>query len=278
MMGTRIICPKCGEKLRLHKPAIDSTRIKCRQCGHKFYAGKAENWGNEDQPLAGGFHPLPAANVSVSEHVPDLSESADDAIAVVTDPNEGHEKKRRRSRHRQQEVKLPRWAIPVGIIALIGIALAGIFLGQQPPPSPDPYTADAATPNKKSKTIHEVRFEDTLSKSRNNFRPTELVGIWRTNNPPGGFLDLAADGSVQVHGAFLDKNTIDSTCRWFTLRIYGEVYELEFGPEPKLASNHAAQLMLKPDGTLVMTRYTSAAAMSLQERVFTKAPPAKPSE
>lgn len=265
-MGTRILCPQCGDKLQLHKPAIDSTRIKCRQCGHKFYAGKAENWGAEEQPLAGGFHPLPGANPAAigSQQVATQTEMGLGGIAVSD-----HEPEARWVRRRRQHegTKYPPWVMPMGVVALVVVALAGIFFSQQSRPETD-ATANL-TDNEASGKLKRSDDKST-SKPTNDSRPPELIGIWETNNPPGGFLDLAADGTVRVHGAFLDQNQIDSTTRWFTVRAVDGTFELEIGPEPSLTTNHVVRLVKQPDGSLMMTRYATLVSMNHQERLLTK--------
>lgn len=261
-MATRIVCPQCRDKLKLHKPAIDSTRVKCRACGHKFYAGKAETWGGDDVPSAGSFHPMPGTATN------DATPATQDQTVAVAHA-EPHERRSHQRSHRSHEMHLPRWVIPAGIGCLVVFALAGIFLSQKPPPPPEPGIIETA--KAKAKAKREAQGDETVAKSKNAFRPKELIGIWQTNQPKGGLLDFAADGTIHVRGAFLDQNVIDSTSRWYTVRMYGETYDLEIGPEPKLATNHAMRLELKPDGTLVMKRYASSANMSLEERVFTKA-------
>lgn len=255
-MSTRVVCPDCGDRLKLHKPAIDSTRVKCRNCGAKFYAGKAENW-SEDSEYAGGFHPLPGPTPAATAVA---APAVHQVMAAPAEP----QIKRERIRHEQ---KTPVWVMPVGILAVLGIAIAGIFLGQTPAiPEPGKDLTRA-----KTKAASKVNAQpDMVVRIGENFRPPDLIGVWETSDVPGGRLDIAADGTIHIRGAFLNEERLDLVSRWFTARVNGHEYIIEVGQEPKLVGNHGIRLIKQDDGTLLMTRYTNAATLNIQERRFTK--------
>lgn len=266
-MSTRVVCPDCGDRLKLHKPAIDSTRVKCRNCGGKFYAGKAENWSDETE-FTGSFHPLPGS-------APAVATATAIAPANLTKRIEDEFTSSPEIQGNRQRIRLdgktsaPAWAMPVGILAVLGIAVAGIFFGQTP--AVPEFTKEISTPTHSKAVASKSTQPDAIVQIGSNFRPADLIGIWETSDVPGGRLDFAADGTIHIRGAFLNQETLDLVSRWYTARAHGNEYVIEIGQEPKLIGNHGMRLVKQADGSLLMTRYTNVATLNIQERRFTKA-------
>jgi hypothetical protein len=107
-MTTRVVCPHCGEKLVLRQPAIDSTKVKCGNCRGKFYAGHGHGDG--------------ARSISVTD---------DTAVsqALVDTPPPIRVERRKTSAPASAEASgpvMPAWMVPVGLVALAGLTIAGL--------------------------------------------------------------------------------------------------------------------------------------------------------
>jgi hypothetical protein len=100
------MCPHCGEKLVLRKPAIDSTKVKCANCRGKFYAGHGD-----------GAKPITVTDdTAVSQ-------------ALVDTPQPIRVERRQVSAPAPAEASgplVPAWMVPVGLVVLVGLSIAGI--------------------------------------------------------------------------------------------------------------------------------------------------------
>lgn len=263
-MSSTLVCPQCRVELTFKKPVIASTKIKCKGCGAKFYAGKTSP---ARAAMAGGA-PGDAA-MTPPERAPALLD-----IEPAPKPVEP----------RRQRIKIksaqpwPKWATPAIAVGVVGLIILGIVFGQKPPPVPEPTTTASATepanpfkaapPAANRPAVGTDAILIDVTKAR---RPAELIGVWKLEDPAGGTLELAADGSARIQGPFLKGPAVDFTSTWFVMNNNGVTFNLEFGSEPLRVENHRATVRLQTDGRLKLLKYANSAEVDVTPRVFKKA-------
>lgn len=263
----RIICPQCRNQLSIHRPSVAATRIKCRNCGNKFYAGKAEE--------------VVEAKVAMVAAAPAESVVA----AVVTAPAEEafdqERKKEQRSANRERRrqsirKKRLRWLLPLSIASLVGMIVLGLFFAKKPPPPPAPPTsslvenmADRKPPRPLSKAppIDSGALVIDVGMAR---RPDELVGTWTLQEPAGGTMALLKDGTATIKAAMLPDKLIETTGPWFVIKVDGQEFSLEIGPEPYRVDNYRLTVRLQSDGQLRVIRFMHNQQANFDPRMFQK--------
>ena len=127
MTSNRVVCPHCGEKLVLRKPAIESTKVKCSNCRGKFYAGHV----NEGRPIS-------------------ISDDTGLPPALVEAPKAQRVERRIVAEENGQSTGpiFPAWLVPVGLVLLVGLSIAGLNSRPSvaPPPSMTPPTTFVSSP------------------------------------------------------------------------------------------------------------------------------------
>jgi hypothetical protein len=274
-MKSRLVCPKCRETLVLHRPAIESTRVKCRNCGTKFYAGKAE--GAAEPVTPGAAHQSMHSTPSPGLGSPPNDQSADErsSHAETHEPTESV-----RSRHKtkvrvQPEPGPRRWWIHVSLAGLLVVSLAGMFFAQKAPPlpaakAPVSNDANARFDSSKAEQMGILTNHDALLSSFEMPRPVALLGTWDLQEAGGGTVEFAAGGAFKIKATIVGDRPIEFTSRWFVIRTDNNTFELQIGMEPHHVGNHHMNVALQDDGTLRMTKYSYSAGLSVRERVFRK--------
>lgn len=250
--------------MKFKRPVIDSTKVKCSACRAKFYAGKAK------PVAAGAIGAEPEADPTALL----------DAAVTAPDPEAIAKKKKRIKLPDPNARKYPKWLIPLAVVGVLAVSLAGIYFGQSTPPLPDEkdakvVEADLVRPRNKAALLRPtgpaVGTEAVLVDVTKARRPPELIGVWHFQDSAGGTIELAADGVVRVKAAlFDDKPALDFTSTWFVMSSNGVSYELEFGPEPMRNTNHKVSFRLQSDGMLKMLKYANTADLSVTPRLFKK--------
>jgi hypothetical protein len=268
----RIICPQCQGKLSIHRPSVAATRIKCRNCGHKFYAGKAEELGE--------------ANPVASEHVSSSDEAtAEPRVVVVTAPADtafdqdlkaeqrASTRERVREKARQKRVK---WLVPIAVVCLLGMIVMSVLFAQRSHQIPSPPTSslfDASKKKNKFESFGQAPPADSgalIIDVNGVTRPAELVGAWNLQEAGGGVLELNADGTAMLKGAFINDTLLELKTQWFVIKVDGKEYWVDFGPEPYRNQNYVATVRLLTEDSLRLIGFRSAAGNNFNPRMLKK--------
>ncbi|MFL5330811.1 MAG: hypothetical protein ACJ8C4_18080 [Gemmataceae bacterium] len=253
-MANHLVCPHCGEHLRLRHPASDGTIIKCGLCRGKLF-------GNG----------TPVANTS---------SVSDDTKVSQPQPLVAERPRRRKQKsveHDSDEYpvatpELPRWLAPVGLTALVAIALAGFMWNQgAPPPAPAGLHNNGAESN--HTTVNKQPIEPAnvaKALSAEVPRPASLIGSWSLQEPAGGTIELTADGDARVNAPLLNDKPLLFTSRWFVVAKDGDIYDLELGTEPLRTGNHRLRVELTDENTLRLIKYSNTADLNVRVRTFIK--------
>lgn len=117
MASSVVICPHCGEKLKLRSPSSDHSQIKCGNCKGKFQPASAADTKqinvNEDTAES---KPLVARPRSTRRELPEPK--AGSSVFPVT-----HE-------------AMPGWMKVAGVGSLVVLSAVGLFFTRSAPPLP----------------------------------------------------------------------------------------------------------------------------------------------